>query len=99
MLEIIDNADCPIAIDNLVYGENEIYSIVSVPPEIREQYLEKYYRDYRKETDTIITYLENIEYDKSQMIRMLQDIKDRDKYRGTCLTDLFPEWRNYYEKL
>ena len=61
-------------------------------------FLEKYYRDYRKETDTIITYLENIEYDETQMIRMLQDTRDRDKYRGTCLTDLFPEWRNYYEK-
>ena len=30
---------------------------------------------------------------------MLQDIKDRDKYRGTCLIDLFPEWKKYYEKL
>ena len=99
MLDIIDNADCPFGLDNLVYGDNEIYSIVSVPPEIREQYLAKYYLDYRKETDAIITYLENIEYDETQMTRMLQDIKDRDKYRGTCLIDLFPEWRNYYEKL
>ena len=31
------------------------------------------------------------------MTRMLQDIKDRDKYRGTCLIDLFPEWKKYYE--
>ena len=99
MSDIIDNADCPIGLDNLVYGDNEIYSIVSVPPEIREQYLAKYYLDYRKETDAIITYLENIEYDETQMTCMLQDIKDRDKYRGTCLIDLFPEWRSYYEKL
>tara|TARA_Y100000361_G_scaffold104228_1_gene93951 strand:- start:548 stop:1708 length:1161 start_codon:yes stop_codon:yes gene_type:complete len=99
MLDIIDNADCPFSLDNLVYGDNEIYSIVSVPPDIREQYLERYYLDYRKETDTIITYLENIEHDEFQMTRMLQDIKDRDKYRGTCLIDLFPEWKKYYEKL
>ena len=100
MLDIIDNADCPFGkLDNLVYGDNEIYSIVSVPPDIREQYLERYYLDYRKETDTIITYLENIEHDEFQMTRMLQDIKDRDKYRGTCLIDLFPEWKKYYEKL
>ena len=98
MLEIIDNADCPAGIDNLVYGEDEIYSIVSVPPMIREQYLENYYRDYRKEIDHIISYLKDIEYDEEQMEHMLKDIMDRDKYRGTCLTELFPEWKPYYDK-
>ena len=97
MLEIIDNADCPAGLDNLVYGENEMYSIVSVPPLIREHYLEKYYTDYRQETDHIISYLENMEYDEKQMEHMLKDIADRDKYRGTCLTELFPEWKPYYE--
>ena len=23
----------------------------------------------------------------------------RDKHRGTCLTEIFPEWEPYYEKL
>ena len=97
MLEIIDNADCPAGLDNLVYGENEMYSIVSVPPLIREHYLEKYYTDYRQETDHIISYLENMEYDEKQMEHMLKDIADRDKYRGTCLPELFPECKPYYE--
>ena len=99
MLEIIDNADCPINLGNLVYGENEMYSIVSVPPSIRDQYLEKYYTHYRQETDHIISYLESMEYDEKQMEHMLKDIRDRDKYRGTCLTDIFPEWKPYYEKV
>ena len=98
MLEIIDNADCYANLGNLVYGEDEIYSIVSVPPLIREQYLEKYYTNYRQETDQIISYLENIEYDEEQMEHMLEDIRDRDKYRGTCLTEIFPEWKPYYDK-
>ena len=41
----------------------------------------------------------DIEYDETQMWKMLQDIKDRDKYRGTCLIDILPEWKPYYEKL
>jgi len=99
MLEIIDNADCSINLGNLVCGEDEIYSIDSVPPLIREQYLEKYYTNYKQETDQIISYLENIQYDEEQMENMLKDIRDRDKYRGTCLTEIFPEWKPYYEKL
>ena len=38
-----------------------------------------------------------MEYDEKQMEHMLKDIADRDKYRGTCLTELFPEWKPYYE--
>ena len=28
---------------------------------------------------------------------MMKDIQVRDKHRGTCLTDIFPEWEPYYE--
>lgn len=99
MNEFFDHSDCPVNIDNLVYGGGEIYSVVSTPPEIRDKYIEKYYTFYRKEIDHIISYLEDIEYDEEQMWMMLRDIKDRDKYRGTCLTDILPEWKSYYEKL
>jgi len=99
MLEIVDNTFCPISLDNLVYGDDEIYSVVSTPPSIREKYLDNYYKNYKKEIDHIISYLEDIEYDETQMWKMLQDIKDRDKYRGTCLIDILPEWKPYYEKL
>ena len=30
---------------------------------------------------------------------MILDIQLRDKHRKTCLTDIFPEWNPYYEKL
>jgi len=96
MLEILDNADCPAVLGNLVWGKDEIYSIKSVPLSIREQYISKYYNDYRDETDKFISYLEDTEYDEVQMWKMIQDIKDRDKYRGTCLVDVFPEWEPYY---
>ena len=99
MSEIVDNTFCSISLDNLIYGDGEIYSVVSTPPPIREKYLDNYYKNYKKEIDHIISYLEDVEYDETQMWKMLQDIKDRDKYRGTCLIDILPEWKPYYEKL
>ena len=36
---------------------------------------------------------------ENAMNTMLYDIKARDKYRGTCLIDLFPEWKPYYENI
>ena len=52
MLEVLDNADCPITLN--CWGKDEIYSIKSVPPSIRERYISKYYNDYRDEIDKYI---------------------------------------------
>jgi len=38
-------------------------------------------------------------YEKNAVKEMMTDIQLRDKHRGTCLTDVFPEWEPYYEKL
>ena len=98
MLEIIDNVD-NVSLDNLVYGPKEIYSIESVPLDIRDKFIDNYYNNYSDKIDHLISYLEDMLWNEDQMWKMLQDIKDRDAYRGTCLTDVLPEWKPYYEKL
>jgi len=77
----------------LVEGLGEIYSVASVPPDIKEQYLKK------DNPEKIVSYLEGTDWDAKQMWTMLKDIKVRDRYRMTCLTDIFPEWSKYYENI
>ena len=36
-------------------------------------------------------------YVEKLMHKMMKDVKSRDIYRGTCLLDLAPEWKPYYE--
>ena len=38
-------------------------------------------------------------FDEELHKEMMTDIQLRDNHRGTCLTDVFPEWKPYYEKL
>ena len=77
----------------LVEGLGEIYSVASVPPDIKELYLKK------DNQSKIISYLEGTDWDEKQMWTMLKDIQVRDRYRNTCLTDIFPEWSKYYEDI
>ena len=93
----------PYATGGLIFGPGEMYTLSSVPSDIRELYLDYYDKNmpqnlYEKFVP-IISYLKNIEYDEDQMWTMLKDIKVRDKLRGTCLPDLFPEWKPYYFSL
>ena len=73
---------------------NNFYSVSSIPYEIREIYLNKLYEEGA--TD-LIKYLENAEYNETDMWKMLRHIKRRDRLRGTNLLDVFPEWEEYYE--
>lgn len=88
---------------SLVLNETSLYEVTAVPPMIRDQYLDKYYSNvpirYIQTFNKLCSYLENMYYDESLMWKMLEDIKKRDIHRGTCLTDVFPEWEPYYAKL
>ena len=77
----------------LVEGLGEMYSVASVPPDIKEEYLKK------DNPEKIISYLKGTDWNEKQMWIMLKDIKVRDQYRNTCLTDIFPEWSKYYENI
>jgi len=79
--------------NGLVEGKGEIYSIASVPPDIKDQYLKK------DNPEKIVSYLKDTEWDEKQMWNMLKDIQLRDRYRNTCLTDIFSEWKKYYDKV
>jgi hypothetical protein len=74
-----------------VVDDAEIYSIKSIPPDIKEMYLEK------NNPANIDNFLRNAVWDEDKMKAMLLDISVRDKLRNTNFIDIFPEWSPYYE--
>ena len=77
-----------------VFVNNE-FLLNSIPYEIKEIYLNKLYEEGAN--INLIKYLENAEYNETDMWKMLRHIKRRDRLRGTNLLDVFPEWKEYYE--
>ena len=49
---------------------------------------------YEEGATDLIKYLENAEYNETDMWKMLRHIKRRDRLRGTNLLDVFPEWKS-----
>ena len=80
---------------SLVWGEKELYTIEALPLDIREIYLDKFYSEGADVK--LVRYLEEIEFKPELHKKMMFDLVQRDKYRGTCLLDMFPEWKTYYE--
>lgn len=95
----------PFLTGSLVWGSGEIYTLEAVPLDIREIWLDNIMIDselpeeYNNEFAKIISLLENSKFDEKLSKKMLTDVKERDKHRGTCLLDLFPEWKLHYEKI
>jgi organic radical activating enzyme len=92
----------PFSTGSLVWGRGEEYVITTVPPEIREEYINSYFSnwksEYKDDFKKIVDYLETVPYDEELMYEMIKDVKKRDLHRGTCLLDLAPEWKPYYEQ-
>ena len=90
---------------SLVWGDGNQYTVTAVPLDIREMYMDKYfeYGDFLDKEFTqwqkLYNYLKEMPFDEELHKEMMTDIQLRDKHRGTCLTDVFPEWEPYYEKL
>ena len=90
---------------SLVWGDGNQYAVTSIPLDIREIYMNKYFEcgDFMKkefeEWKKLYYYLQDMPFDEELHKEMMTDIQLRDKHRGTCLTDVFPEWEPYYEKL
>ena len=97
--EVYDN----FATGSLVIGGSNLYTIATIPEDIREFYIDKIYNEskprHSKTFMKLISYLAETPFDQSLHDRMIIDVAKRDKFRGTCLTDVFPEWKPYYEKL
>jgi len=92
----------PFSTGSLVWGQGEEYVITTVPPEIREDYINLYFSNWKLEYSDhfkkIVDYLETVPYDEELMHKMLKDVKSRDLHRGTSLLDFAPEWKPYYEQ-
>ena len=93
------------ACGSLVWGPGMKYTVTAIPLDIREMYMNKYfyYRDFAEnefiQWEKLYNYLQDMPFDEKLHKEMIIDIQLRDKHRGTCLTDIFPEWEPYYEKL
>lgn len=88
-------------VDGVSFGSlvtNNFYSIRSIPPDLREIYINKLYSHYRKNPEIahMIKMLSSVEYKENEMWSMMAHIKRRDKYRGMNLLEVFPEWEKYY---
>lgn len=80
------------------YIVNNSYNIASIPPDIKDLYLNKLYSHAKyREVKKVIQYLEAIEHNEAMMWDLLAHVKRRDNYRNTCLLDVLPEWKTYYE--
>ena len=90
---------------SLVWGPGNQYAITSIPLDIRDKYMDDYYKFGNfmdkefTEWEKLYNYLKEMPFDEKLHNEMMRDIQLRDKHRGTCLTDVFPEWEPYYEKL
>ena len=91
------------ATGSLVIGGDNLYTVTAIPPDIRELYLERIYehapKRHIKTFMKLANYLTDMPFDESVHNRMMIDVAKRDKFRGTVLTDVFPEWEPYYEKV
>ncbi len=91
----------PFATGSLVWGSWEKYTVTAIPLDLREFYVEKYYDNpnlrYVKDYQKLINFLTDMPFDEKKHKSMMNDVKARDKYRGTCLLDLWPEWKPYYD--
>jgi len=97
--DIYNNFAC----SSLVVGMFELYTVTAIPLDIREQYLDRIYTltkpHHTKTFMKLANYLTDMEWDEERHKKMMIDVAKRDKYRGTVLTDVFPEWDPYYKKL
>jgi len=101
LLDEFPDSFYPFATGSLVWGWMEKYVITNVPLDIREQYAQSYFENwdnrYEQDFKKILDYLDTLPYDEELMHKMMKDVKSRDVHRGTCLLDLAPEWKPYYE--
>ena len=77
-------------------------NVASVPYEIREQYLDRYYSmdvDLAKLMMPYIELLQEENFNEKQCSILMKRMYDRDIYRGTNLLEYWPEWEPYYENL
>ena len=90
------------ATGSLVIGGDNLYTVTAIPLDIRDLYLERIYEHaperHTKTFMKLAKYLTDMPFDESLHNRMMIDVAKRDKFRGTVLTDVFPEWEPYYEK-
>jgi hypothetical protein len=71
----------------------------SLPYDIREQYLNKFYNldfDLASKIRPYIKILENRDHNMDDTKILMSRLKKRDKLRNTNLLDMWPEWKKYY---
>ena len=75
------------------------YTLKSVPPNLKEFYLDKLYSnsyDILKQIEKPLQFLEDSDNDGFNQHIMISKIKARDKLRGDNILKYFPEWKPYF---
>jgi len=75
------------------------YTLKSVPPNLKEFYLDKLYSnsyDILKQIEKPLQFLEDSDNDEFNQHIMISKIKARDKLRGDNILKYFPEWKPYF---
>jgi len=74
-------------------------NISSLPYDIREKYLNRFYSlesDMALKIRPYIKILENRDHNMEDTKILISRLKKRDKLRNTNLLELWPEWEKYY---
>lgn len=75
------------------------YTLKSLPPDLKEFYLDKLYSnsyDILKQIEKPLQFLEDSDNDEFNQHIMISKIKARDKLRGDNILKYFPEWKPYF---
>ena len=76
------------------------FQLKSLPPKLKDYYLNKLYSNSYDIIDKIqkpLEYLENLEHDELEFFTMVHKITERDKLRGDNILKYFPEWSPYFK--
>jgi organic radical activating enzyme len=89
-----------VAVNYVDEGDPSFMHITAIPDSVKEAQLDKMYSSSKDVAEYLAPYvemLENAVWNPNTTEKMLSRIVARDKLRGQCLLDHWPEWSEYYE--
>ena len=89
-----------VAVNYVDEGDPSFMHITAIPDSVKEAQLDKMYSSSSDVAQYLAPYvemLENAVWNPKTTEKMLSRIVARDKLRGECLLDHWPEWSEYYE--
>ena len=89
-----------VAVNYVDESDPSFMHITAIPDNVKDAYLDKMYSSSIDVANYLAPYVEMLEnaiWNPSTTEKMLSRIVARDKLRGQCLLDHWPEWKEHYE--